>query len=102
MLKAIMPTIDSRLQYVDGIDARGEDFFRVVCENDLEGIVAKPKQGIYHTNGLHTNWLKIKNPSYSQMVNRADLFDEIHKRSRRSPRPPRLLLPSHALNFNNR
>jgi ATP-dependent DNA ligase len=75
MLRSVKPKIDSRLQYVDGIDERGEDFFHVVCDYALEGIVAKRKQAIYHTDGLHTNWLTIKNPNYSQMAGRDDLFE---------------------------
>jgi len=32
-----MPRVESHVQFVDAIDERGEDFFRVVCEHDLEG-----------------------------------------------------------------
>lgn len=53
---------------------RGVDFFRVACEHDLEGIVAKWKDGTY-TNGPRTSWLKIRNPHYSQWEGRRDLFD---------------------------
>ena len=91
LLKSIMPRVDSRLQYVDAIEERGEDFFRVVCGRDLEGIVAKPKHGVYYSTGLQTNWFKIKNPSYSQMDGRADLFDAGQGRSRR--RAPEFVLP---------
>ncbi len=76
---------------VDAIEERGEDFFRVVCGRDLEGIVAKPKHGVYYSTGLQTNWFKIKNPSYSQMDGRADLFDAGQGRSRR--RAPEFVLP---------
>lgn len=88
MLNAIMPKRNSRLQYLDGIDARGEDFYRVICDRDLEGIVAKPKHGMYYTNGRETNWLKIKNPTYSQMDGRHDLFEQRSggRSARRAPR----------------
>src|SRR5688572_29643304 len=38
----------SHVRFVDAIDERGEDFFRVVCDHDLEGVVAKPKYGPYY------------------------------------------------------
>jgi len=47
--------VDRGQQFVDAIEERGEDFFRVACENDLEGVVAKPKYGPYYANGLRTN-----------------------------------------------
>jgi ATP-dependent DNA ligase len=81
------------LQYVDSIDARGEDFFCVVCGAGVEGIVAKPKHGIYHVDGLRTNWLKIKNPYYSQMEGRADLFQARSRYSQRYPKPLHFVPP---------
>jgi bifunctional non-homologous end joining protein LigD len=62
----VMPKIEGRLRYVDYIHERGIDFFRLACEHDLEGIVAKWIDGTYQ-QGTGTRWLKIKNPSYSQM-----------------------------------
>ena len=94
MLKSIMPRIQSRLQYVDAITERGEDFFRVVCDHDLEGIVAKPKYGPYYSDGLHTNWLKIKNPTYSQMVGRREVFESRSYRARHRGHRPHFILPS--------
>ena len=40
--------------------------FRLTCQLDLEGIVAK------RANSPH--FIKIKNPAYSQKEGRADLF----------------------------
>ena len=40
-LKAIMPNVESRLRYVEHIEANGSQFYRLACEHDLEGIVAK-------------------------------------------------------------
>jgi len=56
-----MPT---RLLYVDHVEARGRDFFKVACAHDLEGIVGKLASGRYHADGRSTNWCKI--PSYPQ------------------------------------
>jgi hypothetical protein len=41
-----------------------------------EGIVAKWARGIYHTDGTTTSWLKVKNPDYSQMAVRHEVFEE--------------------------
>jgi ATP-dependent DNA ligase len=40
-LVQIMPRIESRLLYLDYIVERGHDLYRVACERDLEGILAK-------------------------------------------------------------
>jgi hypothetical protein len=41
----------------------------------LEGVVAKWEHGTYQIDGRGTSWLKIKNPDYSQIVGRPELFD---------------------------
>ena len=48
-LKAIMPRVQSRVRYVDYIARRGSDFYQLVCDHDLEGVVAKWKHGTYQT-----------------------------------------------------
>jgi ATP-dependent DNA ligase len=45
------------------------EFFRLTCEQDLEGIVAKLKHGRYGEG-----WFKIRNPKYSQRGGRRELF----------------------------
>ena len=62
-LRRLMPIIDSRLLSLDHLEERGCDLFRVACERDLEGIVAKWAPGTYGTDGRATSWLKIKNPA---------------------------------------
>lgn len=74
LLTGIMPTVESRVRPVEPIEARGTDFFSVACVHDLEGIVAKWKDGTY-TSGPRTSWLKIRNPRYSQWEGRRELFD---------------------------
>jgi ATP-dependent DNA ligase len=49
------------------------EFFRKVCELDLEGIVAKRKNGPLSRGG--TPWLKIRNPKYTQKEGRQELFE---------------------------
>ena len=41
---------------------------------DLEGVVVKWQHGRYHSDGGVTSWLKIRNPQYSQMAGRPELF----------------------------
>ena len=42
--------------------------------NDLEGIVAKQREGRYDEDEP-TRWWKIMNPEYSQARDRAELFE---------------------------
>jgi bifunctional non-homologous end joining protein LigD len=72
----------SSLLYVDHVEARGEDLFRLACREDLEGIVAKRKDGAY---GPQADWVKIKNPDYSQTVGRHELFNNRQPDQRVSP-----------------
>ena len=48
------------------------DLFRVICDRDLEGIVAKQASARYTPEA--TTWVKIKNREYSQAV------DDRHER----------------------
>jgi bifunctional non-homologous end joining protein LigD len=73
-LKAIMPDIPSRLLYVDHIEEQGQMFYRLCAENDLEGMVAKRKNGTYHSERRRSSWIKIKNREYSQKEGRQELF----------------------------
>ena len=94
-LLRIIPTIETRLLYLDHIEHRGCDLFRVACERDLEGIVGKWAAGTYRTDGCATSWLKIKNREYSQMRDRHQLFasrtSETSKRSALVARPDLVL-----------
>lgn len=72
-LRAVMPKRGERLVYCDHIDADGHGLFRLACEHDLEGIVAKRKSAPYLQE--HAQWLKIRNRSYSQWIGREELFE---------------------------
>ena len=61
------------LMYADHIAGNGTRLFRLACELDLEGIVAKRKDGKYTPE--ETSWVKIKNPHYSQAEGRKELFE---------------------------
>jgi hypothetical protein len=69
------PSDESRLQYVDHVEECGTELFRLVCDLDLEGIVAKPKHSPYEREETRSTWYKIKNRGYSQMVGRHELFE---------------------------
>jgi bifunctional non-homologous end joining protein LigD len=72
-LRRVVRTRGERLLYCDHIDADGEGLFRLACENDLEGIVAKRKSDPYLPE--HASWLKIRNREYSQWIGREELFE---------------------------
>ncbi len=59
--------------------AGGESLFRLACEHDLEGIVAKHRLSPYLPDA-EPAWFKIRNRSYSQWVGREDLFERERER----------------------
>ena len=81
-LRSLVPEKDSRLLYVDHIEASGVALFERVCEKDLEGIIAKRKKGLYREG---TTWYKIKNAAYSQAEGRGEVFDRRRSRPRLHP-----------------
>jgi bifunctional non-homologous end joining protein LigD len=75
LLRSIVPEQSSSLLYADHIEQHGVDFFRLACDRDLEGIVAKKDWGRYGEG-----WWKIRNPQYSQYDGRHELFEKSAKR----------------------
>jgi bifunctional non-homologous end joining protein LigD len=70
-LRSIILKEPSVLQRADHIGRNGIEFFRLTCEQDLEGIVAKLKHRRYGEG-----WFKIRNPKYSQREERRELFEK--------------------------
>jgi ATP-dependent DNA ligase len=68
-----------RILYASHFDSRGVELFRLVCEQDLEGIVCKHKLAPYASERVP--WLKVLNPAYSQREGRRELFDK-HRAAR--------------------
>jgi bifunctional non-homologous end joining protein LigD len=72
----------SRLMYAHHVKSRGCELFEEICNLDLEGIVAKHKDGLYSPSA---KWIKIKNPNYTQSEGRHELFESrrsaLHERS---------------------
>jgi hypothetical protein len=68
-----------------------------LTDRDLEGVVAKWTQGRYERDGVSTSWIKIKNPEYSQIVGRRELFEARSDYRRRSDRLSPVLRLRHAV-----
>ena len=74
ILQDVVAESTERLLYVDHIEEQGEQLFEMICDRDMEGIVAKPKESPYRELYGKTPWVKIKNPGYSQAEGRGELF----------------------------
>ena len=72
MLRKLITHHCRSILFVDHVE-NGVDLFRVVCEQDMEGVVAKLAAGKYDPEA--TTWVKIKNRNYSQAIGREDFFD---------------------------
>lgn len=72
-LRSILPTGSDRVLYCDHIESDGESLFRLACQSDLEGIVARRKFDPYLPK--QASWLKIRNTNYSQWEGRGELFE---------------------------
>ena len=72
-LRRVVSERAERLLFCDHIEAAGEQLFKLICEQDLEDIVAKRKGDPYLPE--HAQWLKIRNRNYSQWVGREELFE---------------------------
>jgi|SRR5688572_4439166 len=73
-LKRILPSRSPHVLYVDHSHGNGSALYRLACQLDLEGIVAKRADSKYEDNPNVRSWIKIKNPAYSQKDGRGDLF----------------------------
>jgi ATP-dependent DNA ligase len=56
---------------VSFVDSRVRRLFELVKEKDLEGLVAKRKDGKYRPE---TRWYKLLNPAYTQKLGRLEYF----------------------------
>ena len=75
--QGLVPTNGERLLHCDHVEGMGEKLFHLVCQRDLEGVVAKRKVDPYLPSA---SWLKIRNRKYSQWLGREELFErERHK-----------------------
>ncbi len=60
-LKRILKPSDGGIQYVEHIQADGQEMFSHACALGLEGIVSKKLNAPYKS-GPFRSWIKVKNP----------------------------------------
>ena len=72
LLRKLLSRHPKSVLYVDHV-ASGTELFQVICDRDMEGVVAKQATAKYTPDA--TTWVKIKNRHYSQAVGRADFFN---------------------------
>jgi ATP-dependent DNA ligase len=75
VLRSLVPKGCLDILYVDYLESDGERLFELTCQRDLEGVVAKHRQGRYTEQNGNPAWIKIKNRNYSQIIDRHELFD---------------------------
>ena len=66
MLKRIFPFPSTHALYVDHAQGAGTELYRLACQLDLDGIVAKRADSPYDNQTVPPPWIEIKNPTYSQ------------------------------------
>jgi len=71
-LRSVLPTSSEHVLYCDHVQQDGDSLFRLACENDLEGIVAKHRFSPYLPD--QARWLKIRNQQYSEWAGREKFF----------------------------
>ena len=59
LLKKLLPK-NAVIKYSEHIIARGKEFFEAAKKNDLEGVMAKKADSMYHPGARSGDWLKIK------------------------------------------
>jgi bifunctional non-homologous end joining protein LigD len=78
-LRQLIRTSRNRsLLYASHMERHGIRLFQAICEQDCEGIVGKYKRGTYRDKPA--SWVKILNPSYSQMRGRDEMFERFRER----------------------
>jgi bifunctional non-homologous end joining protein LigD len=75
--KLIAKSRCERIIVAQHIAKHGTTLYREICERDLEGIVAKRRDGVYSVSG---QWLKILNPNYTQHEGRHEKFTAFRDR----------------------
>jgi bifunctional non-homologous end joining protein LigD len=75
ILRDTVPKESRCILFAKHVARRGRDLFAAVCEQDLEGIVAKWKDAPYNPAALALSWLKVKNPQYIEVRAPHQLFE---------------------------
>ena len=67
ILKKLLPA-KGRIKYSDSIDENGKEFFELAKDTELEGIVGKKKDSIYHPGQRSGEWLKMPTATRQEFV----------------------------------
>lgn len=79
-LKRLLPARCADILYVEHTRGAGTDLYRLACQLDLEGIVAKRADSPYGEIEPARDWIKIDNPHYSQQGRRGEFFRKAEAR----------------------
>jgi len=71
ILKKVIPAKHSHLLHLNYTDD-GQGLIDLICENDFEGVVMKPKASVY----ANDRWVKVLKPGYSQKMEREKAFEK--------------------------
>ncbi len=71
LLRTLVPQSSRCMLVARHIERMGVAFYQLICERDLEGVVAKLRNAPYGEG-----WLKIRNAGYSQYRGRRELFQK--------------------------
>ena len=75
-LKKLLRRKRSRILYLDHVEGDGRLLFEQIVAMDLEGIVCKQKNSPYKVTEKPSRYcIKVKNPKYSQLEGREELFE---------------------------
>jgi bifunctional non-homologous end joining protein LigD len=75
MLKKLVRRKCSRVLYLDHVDSDGVLLFEQVVKMDLEGVCKRKYSAYKATEKASRDWIKVKNPRYSQAEGREELFE---------------------------
>ena len=68
-----------KLLLLSRVEQRGEEQFELICQRDLEEMVAKHRFSRYAVDDGNPAWVNIKNRRYSQIIGRNELFERQHE-----------------------
>lgn len=68
LLKQLLSGKNEVVKYSDHIEEKGIEFFKASLEKDLEGIMAKKADSLYHPGVRTKEWLKIKHHRSSEVI----------------------------------
>ncbi len=68
ILKELLKGTSNHIHYLPHIVAKGEAFFEEIVQKQLEGIIAKKADSIYHPAYRSKQWLKIKTSMRQEML----------------------------------